>query len=273
MAVGGVPISAMRKGNICRHQKTVESAEIRHKTHGWCQTVWREPEGRDKNMTKQWLLMTVGVSSVVKGRLSGTLCGFFLYMQVKADLFSTTTSWLGYVRCKACLVHGHMRKLLISAVMLQCTSAARRLALVLGVIKPLQQCRTDVSHSLDLCFFVLAVEALLPALRRHPGPPVWFPTCARAVSQVTTAIIQQCCNCLCSNHFPTLMSDAIKAETSQRYSGPHCSHMKMISSMFGSRVLRDCMSPFSPPPQTLVIATTFSHRAAVCLSPQVWTSS
>lgn len=67
--------------------------------------------------------------------------------------FSTTTSWLGYVRCKACLVQGHMRKLLISAWTLQCTSAARHLALVLGVIKTLRQCRTDMSHSLDRCGF------------------------------------------------------------------------------------------------------------------------
>lgn len=119
--------------------------------------------------------------------------------------FFSTTSWLGYVRCKACLVQGHMRKLLISAWTLQCTSAARGLALVPGVIKPLRQCRTDMLHSLDRCvFFVLAVQALLAATRRQPGLPLGFPTHARAVTQDTTAIIQQellrqCCNCFCSD--------------------------------------------------------------------------
>lgn len=172
-----------------------------------------------------------------------------------------------------------MRKLLISAGTLQCTSAARRLASVLGLIKPLRQRRTDMSHSLDRRgFFVFAVHALLAAPRRHPGLPVGFPTRARAAPQDTTAIIQQrvdrqCCDCFCSDYFPALASDAIKAETSQGCSGPRCTHMKMISSALGSRVLGDCLSSLSPPPQTPVIATTFSHRAAVCVPLQVCTSS
>lgn len=127
-------------------------------------------------------------------------------------------------------------------------------------------------------FFVLVVQALLAVPRRHPGLPVGFPARPRAVTQDSTAIIQQhllrqCCNCFCSDCFPALVSDAIKAETSQSCSGPRCTHMKMISSPFGSRVLGDCMSSLSPPPQTPVIATTFSHRAAVCVPLQVCTSS
>lgn len=155
--------------------------------------------------------------------------------------------------------------------------------MVLGVIKPLRQRRTDMSHSLDrcvffFCFFYPRSRALLAVPRRHPGLLVGFPTRARAVTQDTTAIIQQaslrqCCNRFGSDCFPALVSDAIRAETSQSCGGPGCTHMKLISSTLVSRVLRDCMSSLSPPPQTPVIATTFSHRAAVCVPLQVCTSS
>lgn len=63
------------------------------------------------------------------------------------------------------------------------------------------------------------------------------------------------------------MSDAIKAETFQRYSVPHNTHMKMISSTLGSRVLGDCTSSLSfLPLQTPVIATTFFFSPSSCLS-------
>lgn len=68
------------------------------------------------------------------------------------------------------------------------------------------------------------------------------------------------------DYFPALVSDAIKAETFQRYSIPLNTHVKMISSVLGSRVLRDYTYPLSLPLQTPVIAITFSDQAAVCLS-------
>lgn len=79
-------------------------------------------------------------------------------------------------------------------------------------------------------------------------------------------MLWQYCNWSGNDYFPALVSDTIKAETFQRYSIPLNTHVKMISSVLGSRVLRDCMYPLSLPLQTPVIAITFSDQAAVCLS-------
>lgn len=99
-------------------------------------------------------------------------------------------------------------------------------------------------------------------------------TTTRTTTPVTQEeLLWQYCDWFGNDYFPALVSDAIIAETFQRYSVPHNTHMKMISSTLRSRVLRDCESPLFLPLQTSVIATTFSDQAAVCLSLQVWTHS
>lgn len=155
--------------------------------------------------------------------------------------------------------------------------------MVLGVIKPLRQRRTDMSHSLDrrvflVFFFCPRSRALLAVPRRHPGPlcrisnsrsgcnPRYNCDNSTRVAPATVATALE------ATDFPALVSGAIRAETSQSCGGPGCTHVKLISSTLGSRVLGDCMSSLSPPPQTPVIATTFSHRAAVCVPLQVCTS-
>lgn len=55
-------------------------------------------------------------------------------------------------------------------------------------------------------------------------------------------MLWQHCDWSGNDYFPALVSDAIKAETFQRYNLPHNTHMKMISSTLGSRVLMDCTS-------------------------------
>lgn len=80
-------------------------------------------------------------------------------------LFRNSSVSLDYVRCKACLVQSHKRKLLISAWKPLYTSAARNLALVLGVINPLQQSLSDMCillhHALHTpAYFCRMVHAL-----------------------------------------------------------------------------------------------------------------
>lgn len=92
-------------------------------------------------------------------------------------------------------------------------------------------------------------------------------TPARALTTVSPQeLLEYYCDWSGNDYFPALVSEAIRAETFQRYSAPLNTHMKMISSTLGSRVLRVCTSPLSLLLQTPVIATTFSDRAAVCLS-------
>lgn len=103
--------------------KVRNSTSMRKMGGGAAEEDW-ETEGEKpiRHICKECVafLVTVGIYGVVTDMRADVLkacdvcCVSFPSTQVKTD-FSTTAIPLSYVRCKACLVQSHMRKLLISA--------------------------------------------------------------------------------------------------------------------------------------------------------------
>lgn len=185
-------------------------------------------------------------------RLRCFLCSLPSARQVKTD-FSTTqlfhrlrqTQSMSGSEPDEKVTHLYMKR--------QYTSTIKHQASVFAAINPLQLSMTGMWYIFMCEIYFFTHNNCTNSTSTHTITTTTRTTTITSQEE----LLWQLCDWSGNDYFPALVSDAIKGETFQRYNVPHNTHMKMISSTVGSRVLRDCTPPLFLPQQTPVIATTF----------------